>query len=119
MWTPPCATSSPWTPPWRPGGRPPNQPLVYAPSHGHGLIAGVTIAAAAPASGRRAYRLVRPLAAAPPPHAPDPEQARVIAHEDGPLLVIGAPGTGKTRTLIESVAARVADGTPPDRVLVL
>ncbi|XBP93533.1 ATP-dependent DNA helicase [Micromonospora sp. CCTCC AA 2012012] len=46
-------------------------------------------------------------------------QAEVVAHTDGPMLVLGGPGTGKTSTLIEAVAARVAEGVDPERVLVL
>ncbi|MFI6133975.1 ATP-dependent helicase [Micromonospora sp. NPDC051141] len=49
----------------------------------------------------------------------DPVQAEVIAHTDGPMLVVGGPGTGKTATLVEAVAARVAEGVDPERVLVL
>jgi len=43
----------------------------------------------------------------------------VIAHTAGPLLVVGGPGTGKTTTIVESVAARVAEGADPESVLVL
>ncbi|WP_328851657.1 ATP-dependent helicase [Micromonospora globbae] len=49
----------------------------------------------------------------------DPVQAEVIAHTDGPMLVVGGPGTGKTSTLVEAVAARVAEGVDPERILVL
>ncbi|MCZ7435548.1 PD-(D/E)XK nuclease family protein [Micromonospora sp. WMMC241] len=49
----------------------------------------------------------------------DPVQAEVVAHTDGPMLVVGGPGTGKTDTLVEAVAARVAEGVDPERVLVL
>ena len=49
----------------------------------------------------------------------DDDQRRVVAHRSGPLLVLAGPGTGKTTTLVEAVAARVALGTPLDRVLVL
>ncbi|BCL13818.1 ATP-dependent helicase [Micromonospora sagamiensis] len=49
----------------------------------------------------------------------DPRQAEVVAHTDGPMLVLGGPGTGKTGTLVEAVAARVAEGVDPERVLVL
>ncbi|WP_088974014.1 ATP-dependent helicase [Micromonospora siamensis] len=49
----------------------------------------------------------------------DPVQAEIVAHTDGPLLVVGGPGTGKTSTLVEAVAARVAEGVDPERVLVL
>ncbi|MEU6075590.1 ATP-dependent DNA helicase [Micromonospora sp. NPDC047074] len=49
----------------------------------------------------------------------DPHQAEIIAHTDGPMLVLGGPGTGKTSTLVEAVAARVAEGVDPERILVL
>lgn len=49
----------------------------------------------------------------------DPVQAEVIGHTDGPMLVLGGPGTGKTSTLVEAVAARVREGVDPERVLVL
>ncbi|MFJ8581665.1 ATP-dependent helicase [Micromonospora sp. NPDC093277] len=58
-------------------------------------------------------------AAYPPSRRPDAVQAEVVAHTDGPMLVVGGPGTGKTSTLVEAVAARVAEGTDPERVLVL
>ncbi|WP_407940444.1 ATP-dependent helicase [Micromonospora auratinigra] len=50
---------------------------------------------------------------------PDPVQAEVVAHTDGPMLVLGGPGTGKTSTLVEAVTARVAEGVDPEHVLVL
>jgi superfamily I DNA/RNA helicase/RecB family exonuclease len=43
----------------------------------------------------------------------------VVDHETGPLLVLAGPGTGKTTTLVESVAARIARGAAPERVLVV
>jgi superfamily I DNA/RNA helicase/RecB family exonuclease len=49
----------------------------------------------------------------------DPLQRYVIDHTDGPLLVVGGPGTGKTTVLVEAVAARVAEGVDPERILVL
>ncbi|MEU9737592.1 ATP-dependent DNA helicase [Micromonospora chersina] len=58
-------------------------------------------------------------AAHPSPLRPDPVQAEVVAHTDGPMLVVGGPGTGKTGTLVEAVAARVAEGVDPEHVLVL
>ncbi|MEU9923621.1 ATP-dependent DNA helicase [Streptomyces griseoluteus] len=68
---------------------------------------------------RGAYRLLRtPPVQAPPPR-PDAAQRAVIEHGSGPLLVLAGPGTGKTTTLVESVAARVARGGDPERILVL
>lgn len=68
---------------------------------------------------RGAYRLVR----TPPPRTDPPrldaEQRGVVDHETGPLLVLAGPGTGKTTTLVESVAARIGRGVDPARVLVL
>ncbi len=43
----------------------------------------------------------------------------MVEHRDGPLLVLAGPGTGKTTTLVEAVARRVARGTDPARILVL
>ncbi|MFG2970045.1 ATP-dependent helicase [Streptomyces sp. NPDC048288] len=68
---------------------------------------------------RGAYRLVRtpPADMAPPPL--DAAQRAVVDHGSGPLLVLAGPGTGKTTTLVESVAARIARGDDPERILVL
>ncbi|MGW4286625.1 ATP-dependent helicase [Streptomyces sp. NPDC004673] len=68
---------------------------------------------------RGAYRLLRTPPARTPSPRPDAAQRAVIEHENGPLLVLAGPGTGKTTTLVESVAARVARGADPERVLVL
>ncbi|CAM5475382.1 DNA 3'-5' helicase OS=Streptomyces alboniger OX=132473 GN=CP975_23555 PE=3 SV=1 [Streptomyces alboniger] len=43
----------------------------------------------------------------------------MVDHAAGPLLVLAGPGTGKTTTLVEAVAARVARGADPARILVL
>ncbi|GAA2243594.1 helicase UvrD [Streptomyces ruber] len=68
---------------------------------------------------RGAYRLVRtPPARVVSPRL-DADQRAVVDHDTGPLLVLAGPGTGKTTTLVESVAARVARGADPERVLVL
>ncbi|MEW2153785.1 ATP-dependent DNA helicase [Streptomyces sp. NPDC007189] len=68
---------------------------------------------------RGAYRLVRtPPATAAPPRL-DAAQRDVVDHRSGPLLVLAGPGTGKTTTLVESVAARIARGADPERILVL
>ncbi|MHC3473622.1 ATP-dependent helicase [Streptomyces sp. 7R007] len=68
---------------------------------------------------RGAYRLVRTPPTRPDPPRLDASQRAVVDHETGPLLVLAGPGTGKTTTLVESVAARIARGGDPERVLVL
>ncbi|MCX4995785.1 ATP-dependent helicase [Streptomyces longwoodensis] len=68
---------------------------------------------------RGAYRLVRTPAARVDPPELDAAQRAVVDHRAGPLLVLAGPGTGKTTTLLESVAARVARGADPARILVL
>jgi len=65
------------------------------------------------------FRLVRPAAARAGAPVLDETQAQVVTHRDGPLLVLGGPGTGKTTVLAESVAARIAEGDDPEGVLVL
>ncbi|MEU9219762.1 ATP-dependent DNA helicase [Streptomyces sp. NPDC048376] len=68
---------------------------------------------------RGAYRLVRtPPARVDPPRL-DAAQRAVVDHRAGPLLVLAGPGTGKTTTLVESVADRIAKGGDPERILVL
>ncbi|HMO49635.1 MAG TPA: ATP-dependent helicase [Kiritimatiellia bacterium] len=47
------------------------------------------------------------------------EQLRAVQAPDGPVLVIAAAGTGKTRTLTYRVAWLVERGIPPSRVLLL
>ncbi|MFG2377991.1 ATP-dependent helicase [Streptomyces sp. NPDC048504] len=68
---------------------------------------------------RGAYRLVRTPPTRPAPPRLDAPQRSVVDHESGPLLVLAGPGTGKTTTLVESVAARIARGGDPARILVL
>ncbi|QNP70345.1 ATP-dependent helicase [Streptomyces roseirectus] len=68
---------------------------------------------------RGAYRLVRTPPAREVPPRLDAAQRAVVDHTTGPLLVLAGPGTGKTTTLVESVAARVARGGDPARILVL
>ncbi|MFI8453956.1 ATP-dependent helicase [Kitasatospora sp. NPDC085464] len=65
------------------------------------------------------YRLVRSPLVQPDPPVLDAYQRAVVEHADGPLLVLAGPGTGKTTTLVEAVARRIADGTAPERILVL
>ncbi len=83
----------------------------------HGLVTETAVTRARAPLPR--YRLVRPLGVERAPVLLDREQQAVVAHQAGPLLVLGGPGTGKTTTLVEAVAARVAEGVAPDHILVL
>jgi DNA helicase II / ATP-dependent DNA helicase PcrA len=47
------------------------------------------------------------------------ERERAVAHGGGPLLVIGAAGTGKTELLARRLARLATAGTAPERVLVI
>ncbi|WP_345712040.1 UvrD-helicase domain-containing protein, partial [Kineococcus glutinatus] len=70
----------------------------------------------------RPPRLLRRPELLAPRVEPDAAQRRVVDAPagSGPLVVLSAPGTGATTTLVEAVAARVErDGLDPDRVLVL
>jgi len=53
--------------------------------------------------------------------APTPasERERAVAHEGGPLLIVGAPGTGKTELLAHRLAHLVAAGAPPETSLMI
>ncbi|MDN5858701.1 MAG: ATP-dependent helicase [Pseudonocardia sp.] len=44
---------------------------------------------------------------------------RVVEHAQGPLRVLGGPGTGKTTVLLAAVARRLRAGDDPTRTLVL
>ena len=47
-------------------------------------------------------------------------QERAVRHGDGPLLVLGAAGTGKTEALARRLAyLGAAEGTGPEQVLIL
>lgn len=52
---------------------------------------------------------------------PDAQQRAVIELEPGhgPVLVLGAPGTGRTSTVVEFVVRRLASGADPQSMLVL
>ncbi|MEW2122604.1 ATP-dependent DNA helicase [Streptomyces sp. NPDC007259] len=65
------------------------------------------------------YRLVRTLPGSVEPPLLDAAQRAVVDHPGGPLLVLAGPGTGKTTTLVEAVAARIARGADPARLLIL
>ena len=49
----------------------------------------------------------------------DAEQRRVLTHGDGPMLVTGGPGTGKTAALRGRVAHLIAAGADPERVVLV
>ncbi|MFI7483337.1 ATP-dependent helicase [Kocuria sp. M1R5S2] len=82
-----------------------------------------TIPAAPHGAGHVRWTLVPPRAGAPAqgPWRPTPEQADVagLPAGCGPRLVLGGPGTGRTRVLVELAARRIAGGLDPDRLLVL
>ena len=49
-----------------------------------------------------------------------PAQRAIVAHRGGPLIVVGAAGTGKTRTLLARHAwLATAGGLAPEQVLAL
>src|SRR5512138_1327241 len=47
------------------------------------------------------------------------QQIAVVEAGDGPILVIAGAGSGKTRTLTWRVARLIADGGPPEAILLL
>ena len=49
----------------------------------------------------------------------NPEQCAAATAGGGPLLVLAAAGTGKTRTLVHRVAYLIEQGVPPERILLL
>ncbi len=52
----------------------------------------------------------------PPPFVFDGAQEAVLAHDAGPVLVTGGPGTGKTAVLRERFARLIEAGAEPERV---
>ena len=53
------------------------------------------------------------------PFDPDPEQRRVLDHAEGPMLVSGGFGTGKSAVLRERFARLVESGADPERVVLV
>ncbi len=49
----------------------------------------------------------------------NPEQRRAVLHDGGHLLIVAGAGSGKTRTLACRVARLLANGTRPERILLL
>ena len=75
----------------------------------------------APPSGKR-LRLVAPrkLHHEVPVLSGDQRAAVAVRQGSGPVLVPGAPGTGKTTVLVEAAVRRVEqDGVDPERILIL
>ena len=48
---------------------------------------------------------------------PNQEQAAVLSHLHGTLLVLAPAGTGKTRIMADRLAAVIATGMPPEKTL--
>jgi superfamily I DNA/RNA helicase/RecB family exonuclease len=69
--------------------------------------------------GGPVYRLVAGESTAASRPRLDPTQQAVVDHPGGPLLVLAGPGTGKTTTIVEAVAARIEAGVDPEQILVL
>lgn len=46
----------------------------------------------------------------------DDLQRQAILHDEGPLMVLAGPGTGKTRILVERVRRLANEGTPPEAI---
>lgn len=49
----------------------------------------------------------------------NPEQRSAVSHSGGPLLILAGAGTGKTTTLCARAAWLIAEGTDPERILLL
>ena len=47
------------------------------------------------------------------------EQRRAVTHDGGSLLIVAGAGTGKTTTLSARLAHLVANGVPPERIMLL
>jgi len=93
------------------------------PAFGQGAAtAGSSSNASAGRSPAAALRLLAPrqVQAAAPSLTADQQSAVSVPQGTGPVLVPGAPGTGKTTVLIEAAVERVQrDGIDPERMLIL
>lgn len=49
----------------------------------------------------------------------NPEQAAVVAHRDGPMVVLAGAGSGKTRAIIHRTAELTRSGVSPDEILLV
>lgn len=50
-------------------------------------------------------------------HALNDEQARAVAHQEGPLLIVAGAGAGKTRVIVERIAELIRTGARPEEIL--
>ena len=46
----------------------------------------------------------------------NPAQREAVTHETGPLLIIAGPGSGKTRTVVHSIAHAIENGEDPSKI---
>ncbi|HEY2267844.1 MAG TPA: UvrD-helicase domain-containing protein, partial [Streptosporangiaceae bacterium] len=99
----------------------PNAPayrLIRRPPAAAGSAGPVAGPGAAPAAGPGAAPGAGPAAGGAP--RLDQAQQQVVDHAGGPLLVLAGPGTGKTTTIVATVADRIENrGISPERILVL
>ena len=49
----------------------------------------------------------------------DPQQRAAAEAPDGPILIMGGPGTGKTHTLLARVEMLIKKGVPPQSITVV
>ena len=47
----------------------------------------------------------------------NPAQREAVTHTNGPLLIIAGPGSGKTRTVVHSIAYAIENGEMPEQIL--
>lgn len=47
----------------------------------------------------------------------NPSQREAVTHTRGPLLIIAGPGSGKTRTVVHSIAYAIENGVMPEQIL--
>lgn len=82
---------------------------------------GVIQQEAAPSDAARPASADAVAARAGQPTARNEQQRRIaeLASGHGAVLVLGAPGTGKTTALLDAVERRLRDGLPPEALLVV